>query len=95
MLFIFLFIFKHNLLSLVLYKAYTLCIVHRKGSGTTANTKLYAWAPLMVAHQNVLGKDYPWLQETLENPSIEAPTAFENLVQFCCAGVTASCCKST
>jgi hypothetical protein len=36
----------------------------------------------MAAHQNVLGKDYPWLQETLENPSIEAPTACENLVQF-------------
>jgi hypothetical protein len=36
----------------------------------------------MEAQQNVLGKDYPRLWETLDSPSIEEPKPFETLVQL-------------
>ena len=42
----------------------------------------FAWPPFMVAQRKVLGKDYPTLYNTLANPSIDEPKAFEALTQL-------------
>jgi hypothetical protein len=45
-------------------------------------TAKFAWPPFMVAQINVLGKDYPQLYTTLQNPCIDEAKAFEALTQL-------------
>jgi hypothetical protein len=63
-----------------LFRAYSY-MSERFSDGTSMNS-LFAWPPFMVAQSNVLGKNYPLLYTTLQNPSIDEPKAFEALTQL-------------
>ena len=59
------------------FKAYSYMTQRKKNK-----RHLYAWPPFLLADEDVLGKDYPILRETLCSPQIDEAKAFEALTQL-------------
>mmetsp|Transcript_1124 Transcript_1124/g.2486 ORF Transcript_1124/g.2486 Transcript_1124/m.2486 type:complete len:298 (+) Transcript_1124:965-1858(+) len=59
------------------FKAYSYMAKRKK-----RQKPLYAWPPFLLENEEVLGKDYPMLHETLCSPQIDEAKAFEALTQL-------------